>query len=63
MEKLYKALLGCKTLRKGIEYGVEVTGVVKFWDHFFQKSGLFYKAVPFLADIERFPKFVEYDMV
>ena len=63
MGKLCKALFGCKTLRKGIEYGVEGAGVVKFWDHFFQKSGLFYKTVPFLANIERCPKFLEYDMV
>ena len=46
--KLYKALLRYKTRRKGIEY----------WGGYLVP--FFFKKVPFLANIERCPNFLEY---
>ena len=57
LQKLCNALFWCKTLRKGIEKGGggEIFGAL-----FFLKKVLFYKKVPFLANIKCCPKFLEY---
>ena len=51
------ALFLCKTLRKGIENG---GGGETFGGPFSKKVPFFHKKVPFLANIERCSKFLEY---
>ena len=46
-------LFWCKTLRKW---------AVTFLEHFFKKVNFFHQKVPFLANIECCPKFLEYAM-
>ena len=55
LQKLYKALFWCKTLRKGIEQRGEIFGAL-----FSEKVPFFLKKKPFLANIECCPKFLEY---